>query len=71
VTPNNVILSGDSAGGNLALGNNINKALTILTIRLQSRIPDGIHLCYPALNLETNRFTPSFLLCINIYFSIR
>ena len=29
MTPNNVILSGDSAGGNLVLGNNIYKALII------------------------------------------
>ncbi len=41
-----LILVGDSAGGNLAL------SLCYLAIENNVRIPDGICLIYPALNLS-------------------
>ena len=55
ILPKVVILTGDSAGGNLVL------SLTYLTIRMGLRIPDGILLSYPALNLSLRSFTPSLL----------
>jgi hormone-sensitive lipase len=53
--PKKIILVGDSAGGNLVA------ALTNLLIKLNARIPDGIVLVYPALNLNYNFYTPSLL----------
>jgi len=50
-----VLVAGDSAGGNLAM------ALTLLAIRYNARVPDGILLGYPALNLSIYSFTPSLL----------
>jgi acetyl esterase/lipase len=50
---------GDSAGGNLIT------ALTLLCISTQTRLPDGVLLCYPALNLSANIFTPSMLVAID------
>jgi len=47
-------LVGDSAGGNLVT------ALTILCIQSKIRVPDGLFLVYPALNINLKRFTPSF-----------
>ena len=41
--PKKVILTGDSAGGNLIA------ALTYLTIMTKNRIPDGLLMSYPAL----------------------
>lgn len=46
----NIILTGDSAGGNLAM------ALTIRAIEMGVRIPDKIVLQYPALNLNINEY---------------
>jgi len=31
---------------------------------MNGQIPDAMLLCYPAVNLDTNRFTPSLFLCI-------
>jgi len=50
-----VIIAGDSAGGNLTM------AVTLLAIRSKFRVPDGILIAYPALNLSINSFTPSLL----------
>lgn len=50
-----VLVAGDSAGGNLAL------ALTLRALRSKFRVPDGLLLGYPALNLSINAFTPSLL----------
>jgi acetyl esterase/lipase len=50
-----VILAGDSAGGNLAV------AVTILLIEHGLRLPDGLVLAYPALNL-TLQWSPSRLM---------
>eukprot|EP00828_Plagiopyla_frontata_P040795 TRINITY_DN5629_c0_g1_i2.p2 TRINITY_DN5629_c0_g1~~TRINITY_DN5629_c0_g1_i2.p2 ORF type:complete len:155 (+),score=15.90 TRINITY_DN5629_c0_g1_i2:143-607(+) len=50
-----IIITGDSAGGNLAA------ALTILCIQNKIKIPDGLFLAYPALDLTETKFTPSYL----------
>lgn len=55
VTPKKIILTGDSAGGNLVA------ALTCLLIKMKLRVPDGIVLTYPALNLNYDNYTPSLL----------
>lgn len=54
-----IVLTGDSAGGNLAM------ALTQLLIKYGLRVPDGILLSYPALNLDLNQFSPSYLYALN------
>ena len=59
VYPKKVILVGDSAGGNLVA------ALTNLLILKNLRIPDGIVLVYPALNLNYESYTPSLLTSLN------
>jgi hormone-sensitive lipase len=48
VIPKKVVLTGDSAGGNLAA------ALVMKCIVSGVRPPDGIMLAYPALNLDNN-----------------
>lgn len=50
---------GDSAGGNLVA------ALTTLIIYMGLRVPDGIVLVYPALNLNFKNYTPSLLTSLN------
>lgn len=63
----NIILMGDSAGGNLVMG------LTNLLILLRQRVPDYLLLVYPASNLNEKRFTPSLLNAFNerlLYFTI-
>ena len=57
--PIKVILVGDSAGGNLVA------ALTNLLIKNKLKIPDGICLVYPALNLNYNNYTPSLLTALD------
>jgi hormone-sensitive lipase len=54
----NIILAGDSAGGNLALG------LTYLCIIHNKRIPDALILAYPGLRVTLDHFSPSYLLAI-------
>lgn len=46
---------GDSAGGNLVA------ALTLRCIKHRIRIPNGILLVYPAINLVVKKFSPSLL----------
>ena len=58
-TPKKVILVGDSAGGNLVA------AITIMAIQRGFRVPDGIFLAYPGLNLSKYDFTPSMLLSLD------
>jgi hormone-sensitive lipase len=50
-----IIVTGDSAGGNLAL------ALTYKAILSGVRVPDGLLLSYPAISLDMNYFTKSLL----------
>ncbi|CAD8069705.1 unnamed protein product [Paramecium primaurelia] len=59
ISPKNIILIGDSAGGNLALG------ITIRAIETYQRIPDKIILQYPAVNLNICDIVPSNLKSIN------
>ena len=59
VEPKKIILVGDSAGGNLVA------ALTNLLISFKLKIPDGIVLVYPAMNLNYYNFTPSLLTSLN------
>lgn len=54
-----IILVGDSAGGNLVA------AVTAMAIERNFRKPDGLILCYPALNLNKKTFTPSLLLSLD------
>jgi hormone-sensitive lipase len=71
-------LVGDSAGGNLVACNkekinfdiylNIKflfTALTLLCIKMGLRVPDGIVLVYPALNLNIHNYSPSLLLALD------
>lgn len=60
--PKKIVLAGDSAGGNLAA------ALTTLLIKENRRIPDGLLLVYPCLNIEPGLGTPSFVSAINSEF---
>jgi len=55
----NIVLTGDSAGGNLAA------SLTLKAIREGVRIPDGLLLSYPALNLFPLKFVPSYFQAMN------
>ena len=59
VKPEKIFLVGDSAGGNLVC------ALTLMAIQRKFRVPDGLIMCYPALNLSKMTFTPSLLLSID------
>lgn len=48
ITPKKIILVGDSAGGNLVA------SLTLLCIKYRVKVPDGVLMVYPALNLSLN-----------------
>jgi hormone-sensitive lipase len=58
VNPKKVVIVGDSAGGNFTA------ALTLKCVREKFRIPDGILMGYPALNLNINSFSPSLLIAL-------
>jgi len=55
IRPENIIITGDSAGGNLALG------VSALAVKCGIKVPDGIFLAYPALRLEVKAFSPSLM----------
>lgn len=55
ISVNKVIITGDSAGGSLAL------AVSILTIQHHCQPPDGLLLLYPCLSLDITRPSPSYL----------
>lgn len=59
IKPTKIILAGDSAGGNLALG------VTLLAIKNNVRVPDGLMLAYPALKMEVKTYSPSLVLALN------
>jgi hormone-sensitive lipase len=55
IHPQNIILVGDSAGGNIIA------SLTGLLIKLKYPTPKGIVLIYPTLNLTFSSYSPSVL----------
>lgn len=59
IDPYNIILAGDSAGGNLCLG-----LLNLLIIN-RVKLPTLVILSYPALRLDIDFFTPSYLNMLN------
>jgi hormone-sensitive lipase len=59
IKPEKIILVGDSAGGNLVA------AVTLMAIKRNYRVPDGLIMCYPALSLCKELFTPSLLLSVD------
>ena len=68
IKPEKIIITGDSAGGNLALGIDefcflslINLGVTALAIKCGIKVPDGLFLAYPALRLEVKAFSPSLM----------
>jgi hormone-sensitive lipase len=72
ITPNKIILAGDSAGGNLITG------VTLRAISLGYRIPDGLMLIYPAMSMEIRYPSKSLFLSLenvilshNLFFVIR
>jgi hormone-sensitive lipase len=50
-----LIIAGDSAGGNMALG------ICFRSIKLGIRVPDGLFLPYPVVNLNFKSFNPYLL----------
>ena len=57
-----IILTGDSAGGNICIG------LLNWLIMNKLQLPKGVLLCYPMCNLNFGVFTPSFLHCFHDHF---
>ena len=55
---NKIILCGDSAGGNLAIG------LTYLLIAHNKRVPDALIMAYPGLRCTLDHYAPSYLLTL-------
>ncbi|CAD8107291.1 unnamed protein product [Paramecium sonneborni] len=55
ITIEQIILAGDSAGGNMALG------VCFRAIKYGIRIPDGLFMAYPAVNLDLTKFNPYLL----------
>ena len=58
ISPDKIIIAGDSAGGNLAMG------VTLRCIKSFGKIPDGLLLAYPAVLLDVKRYTPSLAFAI-------
>lgn len=59
INPAKIVLTGDSAGGNLVMG------CVIKAIEKGVRLPDGLLLNFPALNMWKEAYTPSFLLSLD------
>ncbi|CAD8170191.1 unnamed protein product [Paramecium pentaurelia] len=55
ITVEQIVLAGDSAGGNMALG------VCFRAIKYGIRIPDGLLMAYPAVNLDLTKFNPYLL----------
>ena len=69
-TPQKIYLVGDSCGGTLAISLFLIyflffKDICFQAIMKQIKLPDGLFFAYPALNLNSNSFTPSYLYSIN------
>ena len=60
-TLKNIVLVGDSAGGNLCL------SLTNLLIEIGYTLPTGIVVCYPCTKISMQDFWPSLLLAVDDY----
>lgn len=58
INPEQYVIVGDSAGGNLAL------ALTYKILKAGLRPPCGLVLAYPAVNLDENAYSPSLLMAL-------
>lgn len=55
ITPEKIVLVGDSSGGNLC------NAIVMLAIQHNFRVPDQLILCYPTLSLDKSFVYPSLL----------
>ena len=55
----NIILAGDSAGGNLC------SSLTLLCIKKKYKLPLACILSYPASHVGANKFVPSLLFSLD------
>ena len=58
VSPDKVVLAGDSAGGNLALG------VTLRCVQTGEKVPSGLLLSYPCASMDCRHFSPSLSLCL-------
>lgn len=58
ISPDKLILAGDSAGANFALG------VTLRCIQTGEKGPSGLLLTYPCVNLDPQHFSPSLCLCL-------
>jgi len=58
VSPEKLVLAGDSAGANFALG------VTLRCIQTGEQAPSGLLLTYPCVNLDIQHFSPSLVLCL-------
>ena len=59
VDPSKIVIAGDSAGGNMALG------ICLRCLRLGVPLPIGLLLAYPAMTLNIETFTPSLMFSLN------
>ena len=60
ILPKRIVLAGDSAGGNLCC------AITSLAIKHGVRVPDGLFLAYPVMDLKM-KYSPSHAYGLNDY----
>ena len=59
VRPRRIVLTGDSAGGNLCL------AVAMIAVQKGFYVPDGLVIAYPVIKVSMRTFTPSILLSID------
>ena len=59
IIPSQLVLTGDSAGGNLVMG------CVIKAIETGVRLPTGLLLNFPAINMWKEAYTPSFLMSLD------
>ena len=59
ISPDKIIVTGDSAGGHLAI------CCAILSIIHSYKVPTGVLAFYPALHMDANEFFPSILLSMD------